>query len=339
VIANQLRIHQFIAEKQRESHNNLLENISENELMVVMDFKENIRLGEGPVELGRDFYTKQQCSVLGFAVVFCDQVSKQPIIEYIDFFSDILSHDALFASSCLRVVLKKYLENNNNMGQSKITKVHFWNDTGRHFQCAELAHFLLNKVSFEFGVQVTWNFFGEHHGKNIVDGHFSILSQWIKDLAKFNFLDSMETLIRLLKDRVEVSQMVSSNQGTNIFFEVYERVEREKKINILNIKKFTDNFFYESVFSNNRFLIKAKIFTSSEHFTENLEIRSKTIEDKRKTKRGSDFTENKDSGKNFLGQTNGEEPVFGRIVQKRMGRQQVNPEILFLLGCPRNQVK
>ena len=88
-------------EQQRRSYNQKRTEISPDELMIVVDFKENIRLGGGPIECGKDFFTRQQCSVLGMAVVYWNQVTKQPSVEYIDFFSDILSHDALFVSNCI----------------------------------------------------------------------------------------------------------------------------------------------------------------------------------------------------------------------------------------------
>ena len=198
-IAENFKQHKFYASEQRDAFNHKKANIAEDELLVLMDFKENIRLGGGPIEIGNDFYTRQQCSVLGIAVVFRDQVTKQPHLEYIDFFSDILSHDALFASDCLDKVLSFHLK---LRGQSTIKKVDFWNDTGRHFQCGELAHFLLKIVPFKFNVQVSWNFFGEHHGKSIIDGHFGLLSRLIKDIEKDNYTRTIEDLIRLLQIRV-----------------------------------------------------------------------------------------------------------------------------------------
>ena len=176
-----------------------------------MDFKENIKLGGGPIEYGNEFYTRQQCSVFGAAVVFRDSVSKQPRTEYVDFFSDILSHDALFVTGCLNRILLTYLL--NKTGQSKIKKVHFWNDTGRHFQCGELAFFLLNYVPIEFDIKVTWNFFGEHHGKSIVDGHFGLLSRIIKDIEKKVRIDSITTLIRCLRRRFSELYTIRSNRG------------------------------------------------------------------------------------------------------------------------------
>ena len=167
--------------------------------MIVVDFKENIRLGGGPIECGKDFFTRQQCSVLGMAVVYWNQVTKQPSVEYIDFFSDILSHDALFVSNCISNVLDNFIK--RKYRYLNLKKVHFWNDTGRHFQCGELAHYLLKVVPVEYDIQVTWNFFGEHHGKSIVDGHFGLLSRLMKQIENFDHIETVEGLISQLQQK------------------------------------------------------------------------------------------------------------------------------------------
>ena len=83
---NQFEAHKKIDDDQRGSYNQKRAEIQPDELMIVLDFKENIRLGGGSVESGQDYFTRQQCSVLGMAVVYWNQVKKQPSVEYVDFF-------------------------------------------------------------------------------------------------------------------------------------------------------------------------------------------------------------------------------------------------------------
>ena len=312
---DQYKHHKSIANQQRSSFKEKTQNIAEDELAIVMDFKENIKLGGGPIEYGSDFYTRQQCSVFGAAVFFQDQVSKQPKVEYFDFFSDILSHDAFFVSGCLNRILLTFLD--SSLGQSKIKKVHFWNDTGRHFQCGELAHFLLNFVPVEFNVQVTWNFFGEHHGKSVVDGHFGLLSRMLEDIEKQVHIDSIKTLIACLRKRfLEVSK-IPSNNGGKVRFLFYDREEREKYINTLHIKNLCDFHFLESfVNKDKKVIIRAKVFEKSSNYIDNLNVIFKKIQDKRKTKRGSEKTEEARGKKINFG-----EKFFGVNVSSRYERQ------------------
>ena len=44
------------------------ENLKPGEVLVVLDFKENLQVGSGPIEVGNDYYSKTQVSCLGFAV-------------------------------------------------------------------------------------------------------------------------------------------------------------------------------------------------------------------------------------------------------------------------------
>ncbi len=48
----------------------------EGEVVVVLDFKDNLRLGGGPVETGLDYYTKTQVTCLD-AAVYIGGISKQ----------------------------------------------------------------------------------------------------------------------------------------------------------------------------------------------------------------------------------------------------------------------
>ena len=66
-----------------------------------MDFKENIRVGGGPVETGTCFYSKKQVSVLGFAVHFRDEYGVIRL-KYFDYLSEVLSHDSLLFQIALQ---------------------------------------------------------------------------------------------------------------------------------------------------------------------------------------------------------------------------------------------
>ena len=103
-------MHKSIVDLQRKFFNQQRAQIQPDELMVIVDFKENNRLGGGSAECWQDYFTRQQCSVLGMAVVYWNQVKQQPSVEYVDFFSDILSHDALFVSNCLSNVLDNFIK-------------------------------------------------------------------------------------------------------------------------------------------------------------------------------------------------------------------------------------
>lgn len=50
-------------------------------------------------------------------------------------------------------------------------KYEVWADTGTHFRCSEFLHYLFNELSNE-KIKVSFNLFGEQHGKSARDQHF-----------------------------------------------------------------------------------------------------------------------------------------------------------------------
>ena len=72
-----------------------------------MTSKRNIKLGGGPEEVNQDFYNRQQCSVFGCAVIYFDPDKKQNKTIYVDYLSDVLSHDGVFVRDCISDLLSK----------------------------------------------------------------------------------------------------------------------------------------------------------------------------------------------------------------------------------------
>jgi hypothetical protein len=94
-----------------------------------------------------------------------------------------------------------------------------WTDTGKHFRCAELAHYFLVELAEE-KILVNWNFFVEKHGKNQRDQHFSVVSKYIRQ----------ETFIRKLYDSADLVETIKKRQDDSNEY----RLENEKdEINVI----------------------------------------------------------------------------------------------------------
>ena len=96
--------------------------------------------------------------------------------------------------------------------------MHFWNDTGRHFQREELAHYLLNIVPVEYNIHVTRNFFGKHHGKSTVDGNFGFLSRILKDIENWNQVKTIDDLIFFNKTKRKTDKKPTGRWPGNVAF-------------------------------------------------------------------------------------------------------------------------
>ena len=58
-----------------------------------MDFKQNFKIGKGPVEISYDFYYHDQVSLLRFTMVY--KLNNEIKFFYINYFSKISSHFTL----------------------------------------------------------------------------------------------------------------------------------------------------------------------------------------------------------------------------------------------------
>ena len=65
-----------------------------NQLLVVVDFKENISIGGGPRELNSDYFSRTPRTVLGFVLYYIENGKMRK--KHVNIISDVLSHDALF---------------------------------------------------------------------------------------------------------------------------------------------------------------------------------------------------------------------------------------------------
>ena len=57
--------------------------------MIIIDFKENIKIKKGPIEFKKDFYNYNQLLILGYSVISKD-LNGDKQVKYYDFVSEIL---------------------------------------------------------------------------------------------------------------------------------------------------------------------------------------------------------------------------------------------------------
>jgi hypothetical protein len=111
------------------------------------------------------------------------------------------SQEALSVVRCLR-----FLRKQSFFKEIEKSSYILWCDTGKHFRCAELAHYFLDELAKE-KINVNWNFFGEKHGKNSRDQHFSTVTAYIKQHEFKNKLVSSNDIV----EAINQGQMRSNN--------------------------------------------------------------------------------------------------------------------------------
>lgn len=172
-------------------------------VIITMDFKENIKINTAPDEPSRLFYEQSLRSVLGFYLVFINPRTQQVHHQYIDIISSSLTHDATFALECLDRVVRDYVL---PLGMPTAPTVHLWCDRGRHFDCDEFAAgalVSLRLVHAAHSLDTHLHYFTEKHGKSPVDGHFSLVSRWLRQAATQRLIISTQDLITALQQQAE----------------------------------------------------------------------------------------------------------------------------------------
>ncbi|CAF0939039.1 unnamed protein product [Brachionus calyciflorus] len=88
----------------------------------------------------------------------------------------------------------------------KIEKKNYtiWTDAGTHFRCAEFLYYLFNELANE-KIMVKYNIFGEKHGKNRRDQHFSVISNFVRQASLEKMLCSSQDIVDAIHKQQSLS--------------------------------------------------------------------------------------------------------------------------------------
>lgn len=87
-----------------------------------------------------------------------------------------------------------------------------WADTGPHFRCAEMIHYLFSEL-LQQNKYVSLNFFCEKHGKNTRDQHFALVSNWIKRESFVKRLCNSSDIV----NAIHKQQLISNNNNKKLY--------------------------------------------------------------------------------------------------------------------------
>lgn len=210
--------HLDLNKDQKRCFRSKIDSLEKDECIVIMDFKENFKIGGGPVELSQSFYNKASISCLGFCIIY--KQGEKIKRSYHDYISEVISHDSHFVKNCL-----KRLEH-DNMGL--FSKIHFWSDNAGHFRSQELRNYILLELPSK-NYKTSQNFFVEYHGKSDIDGHFGLLQKVFNNYERLNDMKSVYDVLVCFWDYFLESEV-------NALFEIYEDPGRQELVQKLKIK-------------------------------------------------------------------------------------------------------
>lgn len=210
--------HKELNQDQKSYYRQKIQNLEDDECIVVMDFKQNFKIGGGPVEKSQSFYNKSSISCLGFCVIY--KVRGKVDRKYYNYLSEVITHDSYYVINCLRSLEKDNLE--------KFSKIHFWSDNAGHFRSEELRNYILLDIPTR-NYTTSQNFFVEYHGKSDIDGHFGLLQKVFDEYErKYETYSIYSVLLCFWEYFLEVP--------TDAAFDLYEDPGRSPEVMKLKIK-------------------------------------------------------------------------------------------------------
>ncbi len=96
--------HRSIADRQRECYNDMKEKIPSDYLLIELDFKQKIKIGLSPRQVGSEFYKQKLRYVLGFGIYYKNNTEKECI--NVDIISDNLGQTGFSVVSAFRFDIK-----------------------------------------------------------------------------------------------------------------------------------------------------------------------------------------------------------------------------------------
>ena len=101
-ISNKLNLiekHKSVVDHQNKNFTNNIKSLTQDDCIIILDIKANLKIGGGPEETKQMFFNKKQVSVLGFALIYWEDGLLKT--DYITYLSNQLTHDSRFTGQCL----------------------------------------------------------------------------------------------------------------------------------------------------------------------------------------------------------------------------------------------
>ena len=180
------KFHKDTAKARDQDFKHRLKYLRASEALIVMDFKQNISLGKGPVQDSHVFFKAPQRTVFGAVAYFrANQKIYKVIFTAV---SPILTHDSL----AVKLALQKIL-GHGVFRHFGVKNVHFWMDNaGGHFRTFETLA-TLDSLGKKNSLSVTANYFAEYHGKSECDRHFGWISRIYADRTSYDDSKTINT--------------------------------------------------------------------------------------------------------------------------------------------------
>ncbi|CAF0809146.1 unnamed protein product [Brachionus calyciflorus] len=266
--------HREIANRQRDSYNQMRENLEDDYILIEMDWKQKILIGMSPRQTSNEYRTQVSRTLLGFGVYY-KKNGKTEVLN-IDLISSQQENETSFDVLCGFRFLRQ-LEEFKEIEQNKYL---IWADTGSHFRSAEILSYLFVELSNE-KIQVCLNFFCEKHGKNGRDQHFSVVGNFLKQESLVKKLTCSEDIANAIDKHQKLSNIRRDNLRLPPVLTKAYVLRKENIISQIRSFRFVKNIrCYYNFFTDKNFTMKSTILSDLRN---SIEIKYKDNKESRTT--------------------------------------------------------
>ena len=264
-LIQEVQFHRNIAKMQRKSYNEMRSNehLLKDSILIDLDFKQKIIIGDSPVMVSGEYFQRQQRSLLGFGVYYYDNKINSVRCKHFDFVSEVDCKQ--HASKAIHGF--RYLREQIPFKEIEKSNYIIWADCGPHFRCSEFVYFLFDELSKKEKLHINLNFFAERHGKNSRDQHFSVISSYVRlESFKEKITSSQHLVDTINKRQSESNKLRKSAKMDEIesYAYVLRSITEQDELNYLRRVDSLKLYYNISAYiKNEQIFLKSKIFSKT----------------------------------------------------------------------------
>eukprot|EP00435_Cladocopium_sp_Y103_P063982 s508_g25.t1 len=195
-VAKSYHWHWLASQRQSQAMRKELDNLSDNQVLLWSDYKQNLTVPLAHTETGDMFYGTSRMEMTCWGCLIFQKEGSRLMTRNVIILSSIIEHSAL-VSNLLYLEAAKQIAN-----LTGVSKILVWSDCGPHYKGYDhVAGWIGNWVEAVPPRSVKLSFFAEKHGKGQVDGLFGQVEGWLKNYLKkpgrqISTIDDMESVLR-----------------------------------------------------------------------------------------------------------------------------------------------
>ena len=220
-VAKSYQWHRLVATRQSQSWEAEVEGLTDGQVLLWSDYKQNLTVPMARTETGEMFYGTARMEMTCWGCLLFQRQGATLVTKHVIVLSSIIERSSL-VSNLLYQEAAKHIGN-----FATVNEILVWADCGPHYKSYEhVAGWLGDWVESSTPRKVRLSYFGEKHGKGQVDGLFGRIEGWLKNYLKkpgsrIASIDEMESVLR-----AEATRAMSAEPGVQF---VVVRWEPEQK--------------------------------------------------------------------------------------------------------------